>query len=169
MADRTQILPVDPGGFTESDFRRVLGHFASGVVVATTMNHEAPAGLTIQSFCSLSLNPPLVVLCPSLASSSWPQIRGSGHACVNVLAEGQKDLALRFSRPGGNKFAGVRWRPSPLTSSPMLAGAAAWLDCALDAEHVYGDHLVAVFRVLDLSARGQAKPLVFYRSEFRNL
>ena len=94
-------------------FRQVLGHFCTGVTVITAAGSPGPAGFACQAFAALSLQPPLVLFCPSRSSLTWPVIERAGHFCVNVLADGQQDLARRFGASGGEKFAGVRWSPSP--------------------------------------------------------
>ncbi len=152
-------MSVDAG-----EFRAVLGHFASGVVVVAGVHGEAPVGLTCQSFFSLSLHPPLVALAPSRNSTSWPRVAASPAFCVNVLSAGQEPLARTFSNAGGDKFSGVAWAPGP-TGAPHLEGALAWIDCRLEDVHDGGDHLLAVGRVVALrSAPG--RPLVFYRGGY---
>lgn len=150
-------------------FRAVLGHFATGVGVVTSIDSDRPVGVTIQSFCSLSLEPPLILLCPSRASTTWPRIRKSGRLCVNVLAEGQADVARQFARTGGDKYRGTAWRPAPVTGSPVLEEALAWIDCDLQSEHDGGDHTVAICRVLALDADHGRRPLVFFQSGFQRL
>lgn len=150
-------------------FRDVLGHFPSGVAVVTGLDAGRPAGLTVQSFCSLSLDPPLVLVCPARASLSWPRIEGTGRMCVNVLADDQEDLARAFAQSGQDKFAGLGWRPSPATGSPVLEGALAVIDCAIEQVHPGGDHLVVVGRVLALEAESERRPLLFHRSRYRGL
>ena len=82
----------------EHQFRSVLSQFATGVAVVTAVNKGVPVGLTIQSFCSLSLDPPLILLCPGITSTSWPKIAEVGYLCVNLLAEGQEQIARQFAR-----------------------------------------------------------------------
>jgi len=153
----------------ERHFRAVLGHFASGVAVVTAIDRGSPVGVTIQSFCSLSIDPPLILLCPSRASTSWPRIREAGRLCVNLLAEGQADLARQFAQPGVDKYDGTPWRPAPVSGSPILEEALAWIDCEIQSEHDGGDHTVAVCRVVDLDADHARRPLVFFQSGFQRL
>ncbi len=145
--------------------RDVLGHFASGVTVVTAMGPEGPIGFTCQSFSSLSLDPPLVVFCPSRTSTTWPRLREAGRFCINVLAEDQSELSGQFARSGTDKYAGVAWAPSPL-GSPMLDGVVAWIDSEVVAEHEGGDHTIVVGRVLDLGADPTRSPLVFHRGGY---
>lgn len=148
-----------------STMRSVLGHFPSGVTIVTGRTPDGPSGFTCQSFSSLSLDPPLVLVLPSRSSTSWPGIEDSGRFCVNVLAEHQSELSTAFARSGGDKFAGVSWAPSAL-GSPVLAGSTAWIDCTLHAVHDGGDHLIVVGAVHDLGATGDAAPLLFHRGGY---
>jgi 3-hydroxy-9,10-secoandrosta-1,3,5(10)-triene-9,17-dione monooxygenase reductase component len=144
--------------------RAVLGHFPSGVTIVTGAVAGVPAGFTCQSFSSLSLDPPLVLILPGRNSSSWPKIEATGRFCVNVLAHDQQDLSTTFARSGTDKFAGVAWTPSAL-GSPILAGATAWIDCTLYDCHDGGDHIIVVGAVHDLAAE-EAPPLVFHRGAY---
>lgn len=145
--------------------RDVLGHFPSGVTVITAREGETPVGFTCQSFSSLSLDPPLVLLAPARASRSWPRIRAVGRFAVNVLAADHAGLSRQFARSSSDKFAGVAWTPSPL-GSPLLAGVSAWLDCTVLREIDGGDHTVVVAAVHDLGADSRRTPLVFYRGDY---
>lgn len=149
---------------SESLFRTVLGHFASGVVIVTGIHDEAPVGFTCQSFFSVSLEPPLVALSPSCRSTSWPRIMSSGRFSVNVLSEEQEYLARAFANSGGDKFTGVGWAPGH-TGCPRLHDALAWLDCEVYQVHPAGDHLIVVGQVIALET-GRGDPLVFYRGGF---
>ncbi|MQA33506.1 flavin reductase (DIM6/NTAB) family NADH-FMN oxidoreductase RutF [Modestobacter roseus] len=145
--------------------RDVLGHFVSGVTVVTAAGPDGPVGFTCQSFSSLSLDPPLVAFAPARTSRTWPQLRDAGRFCVNVLGEQQSDLSRQFARSGTDKFAGVRWAPSP-HGSPMLEGVVAWIDSELWAEYDGGDHTIVVARVLDLGADASRTPLLFHRGAY---
>jgi 3-hydroxy-9,10-secoandrosta-1,3,5(10)-triene-9,17-dione monooxygenase reductase component len=146
-------------------FRQVLGHFCTGVTVITTLADGGPAGFTCQSFAALSLDPPLVLFCPSRSSATWPLIARSGHFCANVLAAGQRDLARVFGTAGADKFAGVRWSLSS-SGAPVLAGALTWVGCVVEAVHQAGDHDVVLGRVTELGAWGHEQPLLFYRGRY---
>jgi 3-hydroxy-9,10-secoandrosta-1,3,5(10)-triene-9,17-dione monooxygenase reductase component len=148
-------------------FRDVLGRFASGVTVVTTMDDGEPVGMTCQSFSSVSLDPPLVLFVPSRTSRAWPAIQRSGHFCVNLLAGDQSELSDAMASRRDDKFAGVSWQPSPATGSPVVAGGLGYVDCAVDAVHEAGDHFVVLGRVLDLGSTDLEDPLLFYRGEYR--
>ncbi|MET9649583.1 MULTISPECIES: flavin reductase family protein [unclassified Streptomyces] len=157
-------LPVDP-----AEFRRVLGHFASGVTVVTARDDEGPAGFACQSFASLSLDPPLIAFMVARTSTTWPRIARVGAFCVNVLGADQGPLCLGFARSGADKFAGVTHTPAPVTGSPRLAGAPAWIDCTIATVHTGGDHLIVVGRVEALDGAAEGDPLVFHRGRFGRL
>jgi 3-hydroxy-9,10-secoandrosta-1,3,5(10)-triene-9,17-dione monooxygenase reductase component len=153
--------------FDDARFRQVLGHFGTGVAVITAVHEHVPLGFTAQSFTSVSLHPPLVGVCPSRLSLTWPKMEAGGAFCANVLASDQEALARVFAARSANRFAGVSWAPSAATASPVLAGALAWVDCLVHAVHEAGDHLIVVGRVVGLGhdEAGRA-PLLFYRGGY---
>jgi flavin reductase (DIM6/NTAB) family NADH-FMN oxidoreductase RutF len=146
-------------------FRNTMGQFCTGVVVATACLEGEPVGFAAQSFVSLSLDPPLVALCPARTSSSWPKIRESGSFCINVLAADQQPVCDAFARSGGNKFEGLSWTAAA-SGSPMLDGILAYVDCTLEAEHEAGDHTIAVGRVQSLGTVNSGTPLLFFRGGY---
>ncbi|HEX2701070.1 MAG TPA: flavin reductase family protein [Acidimicrobiales bacterium] len=167
--DLNAAVPAQPGAaptFDAARFRQVLGHFCSGVTVVTSVIAEEPVGFTVQSFSSVSLDPPLVAVCPARVSTSWPRIRSSGVFCVNVLREDQEAVARVFATRGADKFRGVGWTPSVSTRSPVLDGALAWIDCRIEAEHDGGDHLVVLGRAVGLDLGHEGRPLLFYRGGY---
>jgi len=154
--------------------RTVLGHFCTGVTVVSAIDEEGtPVGFACQSFSSLSLDPPLVSFNVARSSASWPRMARAGAFCVSVLAADQEALCRSFAVSGAggvDKFAGLDWTPAPATGAPRLAGALAWIDCAIHAVHTGGDHLIVLGRVADLAvARADAGPLLFYRGGFGEL
>lgn len=163
-------VPDDPEALAEARrFRDVLGRFASGVTVVTTVSNDEPVGMTCQSFSSVSLDPPLVLFLPAKSSRSWPLIQRSGKFCVNFLAADQAELSNTMASRGADKFADVKWTPSARTGSPMLEGALGQLDCTIHAVHEAGDHYVVIGRVVDLVAAdgGEQDPLLFFRGSYR--
>ncbi|MCZ0988634.1 flavin reductase family protein [Streptomyces diastatochromogenes] len=156
----------------QTEFRRVLGSFATGVTVITAPAAEAsasPAGFACQSFSSLSLDPPLVCFMVGRTSTTWPRIARAGVFCVNVLGADQGELCRAFAVSGADKFAGVPYDTAPVSGSPRLTGAAAWIDCTIHAVHTGGDHLIVVGRVDALGAAERGDPLVFHRGRFARL
>jgi 3-hydroxy-9,10-secoandrosta-1,3,5(10)-triene-9,17-dione monooxygenase reductase component len=146
-------------------YRATLGHFCTGVTIVTAAVDGAPVGFTCQSFTALSLDPPLVLICPGKASTSWPRIEAAGHFCVNVLGEDQEEVCRVFATSGADKFAGIGWRTGPSTGGPLLTGALAWIECRLDSIQEGGDHVIAIGRVLELGVH-EGAPLLFYRGGY---
>jgi len=145
-------------------FRGVLGHLPTGVVVVTGLDADgAPHGLTIGSFVSISLDPPLVGFFPGAGSQTWPRLAARGAFCANVLTTDQGELCWRFAKEADDRFAGVAWRPAP-SGCPVLEGAIAWIDCAIESSARVGDHDFVVGRVGALEAvAGTAGAMTFYR------
>lgn len=151
--------------FDTGRFREVLGHFATGVTVVTAVDGDGPVGFTCQAFSSLSLDPPMVVLAPGKNSTSWPRIAEVGRFCVNILSEGQEALSRDFAVSGGDKFAGIGWRPAG-NGAPMLDGALAWVECSFVEAHDAGDHELVVGMVHDMEVEPRGRPLLYYRGGF---
>lgn len=149
------------------DFRRVMGHFPTGVTIVTTRHSDgAVCGLTVNAFCSVSLEPTLVLVCVEVGADSHDCIQSSGIFAVNVLEEGSgESLSRRFSTWGHfDKFERVPYR-AERTGSPVLEQALAWLDCRLVESMPAGDHTVFLGEVLDGDSR-EGKPLVYYRGGY---
>jgi len=157
-----------PAGVSSSRFREVLGHFASGLTVITAVDDQGPVGFTCQAFMSLSLEPPLIAIAPSKASTSWPRIAPLGWFCANVMAEDQEALCRDFAISGADqhdKFSGVGWTPGP-DGSPILDGALAWVACRIAQSHEAGDHVLVVAEVIDTGVDHSGRPVIFYRGGF---
>ena len=149
-------------------FRRVLGHYPTGVCVVTAVDPEGnPAAMVVGSFTSVSLDPPLVAFFPDRGSTSWPRIERAGRFCVNVLGSHQQDLCRRFAARGEDKFAGLDYRLST-NGSPVLDEVVAWIDCTLDAVHEAGDHYIVLGRVRELDIARADQPLLFFRGKYGN-
>jgi 3-hydroxy-9,10-secoandrosta-1,3,5(10)-triene-9,17-dione monooxygenase reductase component len=168
--EATEIASDDPEAVAAARrFRDVLGRFASGVTVVTTVSGGEPVGMTCQSFSSVSLDPPLVLFVPAKTSRAWPLMQRAGKFCVNFLAVGQDDLSNTMASRGTDKFAEVDWTPSAVTGSPTFAGALGHVDCTIHAVHEAGDHYVVIGRVVDLVAADDAgvEPLLFFQGKYR--
>jgi 3-hydroxy-9,10-secoandrosta-1,3,5(10)-triene-9,17-dione monooxygenase reductase component len=149
-------------------FRRVLGHYPTGVCVVTAIEPNGkPAAMVVGSFTSVSLAPPLVAFFPDRSSTSWPRIERAGKFCVNVLGSHQQNLCRRFSARSDDKFAGLDYRLSS-RGSPVLEGVVAWIDCTLDAIHQAGDHLIVLGQVRELDIERADQPLLFFRGKYGN-
>lgn len=150
-------------------FRDVLGRYASGVTVVTTVSHDEPVGMTCQSFMSVSLTPPLVVFSPAKTSRAWPRIQASGKFAVNFLGNSQQALSGTMASRGSDKFAGVDWRPSAATGSPLFPGIVGYVDCTIDRVYEAGDHYLVVGLVQDMQITEQAEPLLYFEGHYRGL
>jgi flavin reductase (DIM6/NTAB) family NADH-FMN oxidoreductase RutF len=154
---------LDPRDATE--FRRTMAEFASGVTVVTAMHAGEPVGFACQSFSSVSLAPPLVLFCVGRRSRTWQGIRTTGRFCVNVLAEDQNELCVRFGSSRGPRFDSVEWTSSPW-STPSLPGALARIHADVHAVHPAGDHDIVIGHVVALERPRAERPLVFFRGRF---
>lgn len=152
--------------FDNATFRRVLGHYPTGVCVVTAVEADgAPTGMVVGSFTSVSLEPPLVAFFPAKSSGSWPRIQAVGKFCVNVLASDQRALCGQIAGPGPDKFAGIAHRVSA-NGSPILDDVVAWIDCSLEAVHEAGDHYIVLGRVVALEVERPGKPLLFFQGSY---
>ncbi len=157
----TEPAPVDPLAL-----RTALGRFATGVTIITCRDaNGTPVGLTANSFSALSLDPALVLWSLRVSSASLPAFDAASHFTVNVLAETQVDLSRRFASKLSDKFADGHWLDG-LGQSPVLAGCAAVFECALEARHLVGDHVLYIGRVLRLADLAVA-PLLFQGGHYR--
>ena len=151
-------------------FKSVMGHFATGVTIVTALEGDTPIGWTAQSFVSLSLEPPLVAVCPARTSTSWPRIAAADGLCINILGADQEALCRGFAAPSDDRFAGIGWQKSPRTGAPLIDGSLAWIEGRIEATHPAGDHEIVVIRVEDIgeaTTDGHSHgPLVFYRAGF---
>jgi flavin reductase (DIM6/NTAB) family NADH-FMN oxidoreductase RutF len=144
----------------------VLGHFPTGVTVITGLGVDGqPNGLTIGSFASVSLEPPLVGFFPGLNSKSWPDIEPSGRFCVNILHANQGELCWRFAKDTDDRFDGIDWTPSP-AGLPILPGVIGWIDCKIDQILEMGDHWFVLGEVEELAHVDEADDaMIFFRGK----
>jgi 3-hydroxy-9,10-secoandrosta-1,3,5(10)-triene-9,17-dione monooxygenase reductase component len=150
---------------TPARFRQTLGQFCTGVTVVTALDGTTPVGFACQAFAALSLDPPLVLFCPSRRSRSWPVIERAGNFAVNVLSHDQRELSTRFGTSGADKFTSVPWSPAP-SGAPVLSGALTWIDCSVHTVHEAGDHFVVVGLVNTLGEHTAGRPLLFFRGSY---
>lgn len=158
--------------FSSKDFRDTVGAFATGVTVITTRGEEHAYGMTANAFSSVSLDPPLVLVCTIARSEGSEHLRSNGVFAVNILGTDQEPLSRYFAskeRPRGrDAFADVAHRAAT-SGSPILEGALAYLDCRLHAEHEAGDHDIFIGEVLEIGSREHSEPLIFHRGQYRLL
>ena len=144
-------------------FKQALSRFLSGVTVVSARHEEVLHGMTASAFCSVSLDPPMVLVCIDLAAELLPAIRGSGAFGVSVLSDAQQDLSVHFS--GGTPAAPV-W--TPLGRSTVVDGSVAQLDCAVDHLVEAGDHAVVIGRV-EAARVKEGQPLGYWRGGYRRV
>ena len=156
-------MSIDP-----NEYRRVLGHFPTGVTVVTGADDNGPAGMAIGSFASVSLDPPLVMFCPGNTSASWLRIKETGSFCVNVLGADQKDTCGVFASKADDKFEGIDWT-TETTGSPVIPGSVAVIDCKIHSVLDGGDHDIVVGLVTSMSTADDAAergPLLFFQGGY---
>ena len=145
-------------------FKAALGTWASGVTVITAATEDGPIGMAASSFSSVSLDPPLVMFCPAQSSSSWTQMRRADRFGVNILANDQAEVSNVFARPR-ERFSQIAWEPSA-AGVPVIAGVAAYIECAFDAVHPAGDHDIVIGRITHVGVAGAADPLLYFRGKY---
>ena len=155
--------------FDPRRLRDAFGCFATGVTIVTAMDREGrPAGLTANSFTSVSLEPPLLLFCLDRRSQSLPAFEGCETFAVNVLHAGQEALSARFGRRDPARFEGVDWAPGA-TGAPVLNDAMAVFEARRRDVHDGGDHLILVGEVLAFRADDAFDPLVFFQGRYRSV
>ena len=167
---REAAVPGAPG-VSAVEFREAMGHFATGVTVVTSIGDDGePVGTTANAVTSLSLDPPLLLVCFDLSSATLQAIRSHGAFVVNVLGHRQRHLSANFARRGlAAAWDGVRHRRGP-TGSPRLDGVIAVVECTVEHALPGGDHEIIVGRVRHVETDGDgAAPLVFWRGGYSSL
>jgi len=155
---------VDP-----SEFKRACARFATGVSIASVCDTDGtPHGLTVNSFTSVSLGPPLILICLGHEASVINYFRAASHFAVNILAEDQRKLSERFARKGHDRFDGLAWHPGH-TGVPLIDDVLATIECGLHQRFTSGDHDIFVGEVLDTRVRADARPLVYYATHYHSL
>ncbi len=170
MADERSSGPAR--GFASEDLRGALGAFATGVTVVTTSGEEHAYGMTANAFSSVSLDPPLVLVCVQSFSEGGDLIRKNGVFAVNILAAEQEPLSRYFAskdRPRGRDAFGEIPHRTVATGSPVLEGSVGYLDCTLSASHEAGDHVIFIGEVLALEYSHETSPLLFHGGGYRFL
>ena len=148
------------------EFRRACGRFATGVTIASVLDSQgAPHGLTVSSFTSVSLNPPLILICLGHRVSAIHHFRTATHFGINVLAEDQRALSERFARKGQGRFDGLAWQPG-VNGVPLLPGVLAAIECAVHRIVPMGDHDILVGEMVHMQVN-DGEPLLHFRGSYR--
>jgi flavin reductase (DIM6/NTAB) family NADH-FMN oxidoreductase RutF len=159
-------MPID-----SNLFRQVMSQFATGITVVTARTGDEIHGLTVNSFCSVSLEPPLVLICVDKTAHSHDLIQQGRNFAVNILDATQETLARRFATnnlSANERFAGINFR-AEITGAPILMDSLGWLDCALFAAYPGGDHTIFAGEVLALGPGNGNQPLLYFGSEYQKL
>ena len=160
LTDSPNRMTIDPRAY-----RRALSSFATGIAVVTTLDSEgAQIGITINSFSSVSLDPPLVLWSIAKDAGSYDDFIATEHFAVNILGKHQEHLCERFARPGAEKFGSIEFN-SGVGGVPLLTDFAACFACSVEHRYDGGDHTIIVGRVLEFEDR-ETDPLIFYRGHF---
>lgn len=150
------------------DLRDALGSFATGVTIVTAiMPSGEPMGFTANSFTSVSLDPPLILVCIAKSAAGYAAYTSADAFCVNILSEDQHDLSGTFARRGADKFVGVSWRQNQ-TGSPIIDGGVGHFDCSMHQVVDAGDHAILIGRVVGFDANDKA-PLCYHRGKYAAL
>jgi flavin reductase (DIM6/NTAB) family NADH-FMN oxidoreductase RutF len=158
---------VEARSLTSDEFREVISHFASGVTVITARSDSQNYGTTASAVTSLSLEPPMLLICMNKQSETGRAVAAAGHFAVNILGADQIDLAERFARKGGDKFEGVATTPGQW-GEPLFDEAVATLECRVTEQMTAATHYVFFAEVISASARGGA-PLAYFKGQFGRL
>jgi flavin reductase (DIM6/NTAB) family NADH-FMN oxidoreductase RutF len=166
--------PADGVPGSAEALRHVMGQFASGVTIVTAVRDGVRHAMTATAVCSVSLNPPLILVCVSKASRFHAAITETEAWAVSLLAAGQEAIARHFANRGrdlGTQFDRVPHSLAPASRAPLIDGALAWLDCTTFATHDGGDHTIVVGQVVRASRTGEledpgAPPLTYFRGAY---
>ena len=158
---------MDARSLSSDEFREVISHFASGVTVITALHEERAYGTTASAVTSLSLEPPMLLICMNKQSETGRAVAASKRFGVNILGADQVDLAERFAQKGGDKFADVPTTPGTW-GEPLFDEALATLECRVAEETTGGTHYVFIAEVESGTARGGV-PLAYFKGEFGRL
>jgi 3-hydroxy-9,10-secoandrosta-1,3,5(10)-triene-9,17-dione monooxygenase reductase component len=158
--------PSRGAAVASDEFRRACGRFATGVTIASVLDAQgAPHGLTVSSFTSISLDPPLILICLGHAVSAIHHFRTATHFGINVLAQDQRALSDRFARKGPGRFDGVDWQPG-VYGVPLLPGVLAAIECAVYRIVPMGDHDILVGEMVHSNIH-DGEPLLHFGGKYR--
>ncbi len=160
---------MEPLAIAARDIREALGCFATGVTIVTASGDHVPVGITANSFNSVSLDPPLVLVSLDRRLHSFPRFSASRYFAVNILATHQRGLSQRFASAGADKWSAVPYSLGRRTGCPVIEGAHATFECERWNQHDGGDHVIFIGRILHLNINDGHEPLLYYRGKYRAL
>lgn len=152
---------------SKDEFRQGLSRFASGVTVVTCKGESGYLGLTVSAFSSLSLDPPLVLICVHASSSVHDALKEGRCFAVNILAEDQEPISRLFASKSEDRFTGVGYQEGQ-TGAPIIKGALAFVECSIKHAYPGGDHTILVGQV-EASGISEGKPLLYFRGDYSHL
>lgn len=152
----------------EAGFRKAMSHFASGVTVVTTAHGGQRFGMTVAAFCSLSLRPPLVLICIEKPVKTHEAILKAECFAVNILSSSQQDISTKFAARSDDRFAGVSVREGKL-GLPLIEGSLVAIECRLNATLPGGDHSIFVGEVVGAHMADEEDPLIYFRGGYRKI
>jgi flavin reductase (DIM6/NTAB) family NADH-FMN oxidoreductase RutF len=155
-------MPID-----DAHFRLAMSHFASGVTIVTTSHDGKPFGMTVASFASLSLHPPLVLVCIERSVKTHDAIASAGKFGVSILSSAQADISSKFASRNDDKFGGVELVPGEM-DVPLIAGALTAIECRVFDQLPGGDHSIFIGEVLKIHTT-EGEPLLYFRSGYREI
>ena len=153
--------------FDSQEQRRIMGHFATGVTVVTTLHEGQPVGMTANAVTSLSLDPPLVLVAVDKRAQMDAYLNAGDSFAINMLSDAQEELSRRFARSGPKEFGDIP-RTEGVTGSPIFAEALAWVDCRLHSVVAGGDHDIFLGEIVAGASRG-GRPLLYYCGKYAKL
>ena len=166
MSSKAQ--PMRRASIDKTHFCRTCARFVTGVTVVTVLDAEGiPHGMTASSFTSVSLDPPLVLVCVDHRATVLEYFRRASHLGINVLNEDQRELSVLFARRGQNRFNGIEWHAGQ-TGVPLIPGVLAHFECELHKMVDAGDHAILIAEVLHAEHR-EGRPLVYFGSDYHRL
>jgi flavin reductase (DIM6/NTAB) family NADH-FMN oxidoreductase RutF len=168
-------VTTDPSGSIEpGEFRTALGRFAAGITIMSTLQGGVAHAMTANAFTSVSLDPPLVLVCVDHGVRMHDAVLDCGYWAVSMLADSHREIAERFARSGRDlqsQFDGIGTQPGPKTGCALIEGALSWLECRTWATYPGGDHTIVVGEVLSLGTGPVDDPaaLIYYAGGYRAL
>lgn len=153
----------------KNEFRRCMGHFATGITVVTTNTKEnKPCGMTVNSFSSLSLEPPLILFSVDKNAHNHDNFTNCKKFAVNILSENQKDISVAFAHPSSVNWNEIKHKEAE-NGSPILKGCLAYISCINENIYAGGDHSIIIGRVTDMQMSLDEQPLIYFKGKYRKV
>jgi flavin reductase (DIM6/NTAB) family NADH-FMN oxidoreductase RutF len=155
--------------FDQKEFRKTLGTFATGITVVTAMHENSvPVGITVNSFTSVSLDPPLILWCLDNEAESYKVFANCKNFAIHILHQEQEAISQTFATKGSDKFSGLEWETGEL-GSPILKDCASYFQCETETSYEGGDHIILLGRVKAVQTNADKQPLIYHASNYHSL